>query len=323
MAKNRYHFNFSSLEIEKVKVTLKEKLLKLLSVLAAGLVFSAVVILIAYNFFNSPKEKMLKRENEQLTLQIEMFNKRLDKVTTVLSDLQNRDDNIYRVIFESDPIPTSIRKAGFGGADKYSKLEGYKSSDLLINTTKRLDIIARQLYIQSKSFDYIFDKAKKKNEMLLCIPAIQPISNKDLTHIASGFGYRIHPIYKTLKMHTGIDFAAPKGTLIYATGDGIVDGETGPKSGYGLAIVIDHGFGYQTLYGHCNSIIVKPGDRVKRGQIIGYVGSSGLSVGPHVHYEVIKNGVKIDPINFFYNDLTPAEYEKVLDIASRVNQSLS
>ena len=159
--------------------------------------------------------------------------------------------------------------------------------------------------------------------MLACIPAIQPISNKDLTHIASGFGYRIHPIYKTLKMHTGIDFAAPKGTLIYATGDGIVDAQTGPKTGFGLAIVIDHGFGYQTLYGHCSGIIVKPGEKVKRGQVIGYVGSSGLSVGPHVHYEVIKNGIQIDPINYFYNDLTPAEYEKVLKIASRVNQSLS
>lgn len=323
MAKIKYRFNFKSLEIEKVKVTFKEKVLKLLSILASGLVFSAVVILIAYNFFNSPKEKMLKRENEQLLLQVELFNSRLDKINTILNDLQNRDDNIYRVIFESDPIPNSVRKAGFGGAEKYSNLEGYNNSDLLINTTKRLDIISRQLYIQSKSFDYIFEKAKKKTEMLACIPAIQPISNKDLTHIASGFGYRIHPIYKTLKMHTGIDFAAPSGTPIYATGDGIVDAETGPKSGYGNAIVIDHGFGYQSLYGHCSRIIVTPGQKVKRGQVIGYVGSSGLSVGPHVHYEVIKNGVKIDPINFFYNDLSPADYDKVLKIASQVNQSLS
>jgi murein DD-endopeptidase MepM/ murein hydrolase activator NlpD len=323
MAKNKYFFNFNSLEIEKVKVTLKEKLLRLLSILAAGLVFAAVVILLAYNFFNSPKEKMLRRENEQLTLQMELFNSRLDKITAVLDDLQNRDDNIYRVIFESDPIPSSIRKAGFGGADKYSKLEGYINSDMLVNTTKRLDVLARQLYIQSKSFDYIFDKAKKKNEMLLCIPAIQPISNKNLTHIASGFGYRVHPVYKTMKMHTGIDFTAPKGTPIYATGDGVVDNETGQKSGYGLAIVINHGFGYKTLYGHCSRIIVNPGDKVKRGQVIGYVGSSGLSVGPHVHYEVIKNGVQIDPVNFFYNDLSPADYEKVLELASRVNQSLS
>ncbi len=323
MAKNKYHFNFKSLQIEKVRVTFKEKLLKFLSIVAAGMVFSAVVILIAYNFFSSPKEKMLKRENDELKLQVELFNDRLDKIAVVLNDLQNRDDNIYRVIFESDPIPSSVRMAGFGGADKYSKLEGYDNSDLLINTTKRLDIISRQLYIQSKSFDYIFDKAKKKNEMLLCIPAIQPISNKDLTHIASGFGYRIHPVYKTIKMHTGIDFTAPTGTIIYATGDGTVNSETGLKSGYGLAIVIDHGFGYQSLYGHCSRIIVKPGEKVKRGQIIGYVGSSGLSVGPHVHYEVIKNGVKIDPINFFYNDLSPADYEKVIEIASRVNQSLS
>ena len=168
-----------------------------------------------------------------------------------------------------------------------------------------------------------FEKAKKKTEMLACIPAIQPISNKNLTHLASGFGYRIHPIYKTIKMHTGIDFAAPTGTPIYATGDGLVDAQTGPKSGYGNAIVIDHGFGYQSLYGHCSRIIVNPGQKVKRGQVIGYVGSSGLSVGPHVHYEVIKNGVKIDPINFFYNDLSPADYDKVLKIASQVNQSLS
>jgi len=323
MAKNKYFFNFNSLEIEKVKVTFRDKALRILSVLAAGMVFATVVILFAYNFFDSPKEKMLKRENEQLTLQLELFNSRLNKIVTVLEDIQSRDDNIYRVIFESDPIPSSVRKAGFGGADKYSKLEGYKNSDLLINTTKRLDIISRQLYIQSKSFDYIFEKAKRKTEMLSCIPAIQPISNKDLTHIASGFGYRVHPVYKTMKMHTGIDFTAAKGTPIYATGDGIVNSETGQKSGYGLAIIIDHGFGYKTLYGHCNSIIVNPGEKVKRGQVIGYVGSTGLSVGPHVHYEVIKNGVQIDPVNFFYNDLTPAEYEKVLEIASRVNQSLS
>ncbi len=321
--KIKYKFDPHSLSYEQIATTIKDRLLKFLYVVAAGAVFSFVVLLIAYNFLDSPKEKILKREIRQYKLQYEILNERLDRISMVMDDIQNRDDNIYRVIFEAEPIPSTIRKAGYGGTNRYAKLEGYSNSDILTETTKKIDLISRQLYIQSISFDDVFKMAKGKAQMLACIPAIQPISNKQLTMIASGFGYRFHPIYKTIRMHTGIDFTAHKGTPIYATGDGVVSKGNENLSGYGIACVIDHGYGYKTLYGHMYKMIVNPGQKVKRGQVIGYVGNTGISIGPHLHYEVIKNGIKVNPINYFYQDLTPEEYEKVIEISSRVNQALS
>lgn len=285
------------------------------------LVFSSVVITLAYNYLDSPKEKQLKREISELTFQYEILQKRMGQAEAVLSEIQKNDDNIYRVIFEAEPIPSSIREAGFGGVDKYKVLSGLDNSQLMIETTMRVDKLLKRLYIQSKSFDEIFALAKSKNEMLASIPAIQPISNKDLTRIASGFGYRIHPVYKTSKMHTGIDFAAPTSTDVYATGNGIVSSVEKGGRGYGNCVVIRHGYGYETLYGHLSKILVRSGQRVKRGDIIGLVGSSGMSTAPHLHYEIIRNGAKVNPVNYFYNDLTPEQYERMLDIASRANQS--
>jgi len=246
----------------------------------------------------------------------------MNQVSAILENMQNRDDNIYRTIFEAEPIPDNIRKAGFGGEDRYKDLKGYDNTELMKNTTTRLDVISRQLYIQSKSFDELILLAKSKEKMLSCLPAIQPVS-KTRCNIVSGFGYRIHPVYKTARMHTGIDFAAKTGTPIYATGDGTVIDPKGNQSGYGIVCIINHGFGFQSLYGHMSKMIVRPGDKVTRGQVIGFVGSTGLSVAPHCHYEIIKNGVKINPVNYFYNDLTPQEYEKVIEQASKLNQSLS
>lgn len=276
---------------------------------------------IAYAYLDSPKEKQLKREISQLTLQYEILQQRFEHVDNVLKDIQHRDDNIYRVIFEAEPIPATVRKAGYGGVNRYKALEGMENSDLIISAARKLDELTKQLYVQSKSFDEIVELAKDKSHMLASIPAIQPVSNKDLTRIASGFGYRIHPIYKTSKMHEGIDFTAPVGTDIYAAGNGNVKEVVYGDRGYGNYVLISHGFGYETLYAHMSKVNARPGQKVKRGDVIGNVGSTGASTAPHLHYEVIKQGLKINPINFFYNDLTPEEYEKMIEISSQSNQS--
>lgn len=322
MSKIKYRFNTKSLTYERAKLTPREIVLRVLSYLATGLVFSTVVIVLAYRFLDSPKEKQLLRENENLKIQYDILNKRVELMAEVLEDLQQRDDNIYRVIFEAEPIADNIRKAGFGGVNRYKKLEGFDNSQLIIEATKKIDRLSKQMYIQSKSFDELFKLAKNKEIMLASIPAIQPISNKDLTHLASGFGYRTHPIYKIQHLHTGLDFTAPVGTEIYATGDGTIKEVNSEPRGYGNHIIISHGFGYETLYAHMSKFNgLRPGQKVKRGEVIGYVGNTGTSTGPHLHYEVIKNGEKINPINFFYNDLTPEEYQKMIDISSQARQS--
>ena len=279
------------------------------------------MVLVFFQFFDSPKEKTLNREIAQLTTQYDLVQDKLSQVELVLDDIQKRDDNIYRVIFEADPIPSSIRKAGYGGVNRYQELNGFKNTELVVETSKKLDQITKQLYIQSKSFDDIIELAKNKADMLAAIPAIQPVSNKDLSRMASGWGYRIHPIYKTRKLHTGMDFSAKTGTPIYATGDGKISKVRRSRKGYGNYVVIEHGYGYKTLYAHMSKYIVKKGQSVKRGEVIGYVGSTGTSVAPHLHYEVHKDGRKINPVNFYYNDLNPDEYEKMLEISSRSNQS--
>tara|TARA_B000000609_G_C24113258_1_gene315229 strand:- start:13 stop:858 length:846 start_codon:yes stop_codon:yes gene_type:complete len=279
------------------------------------------MIFVFFTFFDSPKEKMLNREIENMVFQYNQIKDKLNQISLVMADLQNRDDNIYRVIFEAEPIPNSIRKAGYGGVNRYEALKGYNNSDLIINTTKKLDQISKQLYIQSKSFDEIIELAKHKSEMLAAIPAIQPVSNKNLSRMASGFGPRIDPIYKTKKFHAGMDFSAKTGTPIYATGNGKVIRVRKSRKGYGNHVKIDHGYGYVTLYAHMQKYIVKKGQKVKRGEVIGYVGNTGKSVAPHLHYEVHKNGKKVNPVNFFYNDLTSEEYEKMIILSSQNNQS--
>ena len=321
MSKIKYRFNTKSLTYERDRLSAKEIGLKLLSYLTTGLVFSAVVIAFAYKFLESPMEKKLERENNFLLLQHEILNKRLELISSVLEDVQRRDDDIYRVIFEAEPISDNIRKAGFGGVNRYVKLEGYDNSQLIMEATQKLDMLSKQLYIQSKSFDEVFKMAKNKTEMLTSIPAIQPISNVDLKRLASGFGYRTHPIYKISHFHTGIDFSAVTGTEIYATGNGTVLTADAEARGYGNHVVIDHGYGYKTLYAHMSEFAVRPRQKVKRGDVIGYVGSTGTSTSPHLHYEVIRNGEKINPVNFFYNDLSPAEYQKMIEISSQSNQS--
>lgn len=321
MSEAKYRYNKSTLSYERLEQDFLYKLKRVFSYVVVGGLFATVFIALTYTVFDSPKEKMLKRENSELTLQYEILNNRSDQIAKVLADIQERDDNIYRVIFEAEPIPHEIREAGFGGINRYKNLQGFKYARLMTETAMNLDKLSKQLYIQSKSLDNIFEMVKNKSEMLAAIPAIQPISNQNLTRVASGFGDRIHPIYKTKKIHTGMDFTAPKGTEIYTTGNGVISEAKYSKRGYGNHVVIDHGYGYNTLYAHMKNLSVRVGQKVKRGEVIGYVGNSGSSVGPHLHYEVIKNGIKINPINFYYNDLTPEEYEKMIEISSRANQS--
>lgn len=323
MNKIKYKFNTKSLTYEKVTVSFFKRLWQALSYLATGLVFATIAIFIAYNYFdlNSPKEKQLKREMAELSLQYELLNNRMGEVSEVLDDIQERDNNIYRTIFEAEPIPITIRKAGFGGVERYKELQGYDNSELMIATNIRLDRLSKQLYIQSKSFDEVAKLVKNKAQLLASIPAIQPISNEELKHQPSGYGWRTHPIYKTPEFHPGMDFASPEGTEIHATGDGIVTRADNMAQGYGNHVVLDHGYGYETLYGHMSKLAVHVGQQIKRGQLIGYVGSTGLSTAPHVHYEVHKNGQTVNPINFYYNDLTPEQYQKLIEISSQSSQS--
>jgi murein DD-endopeptidase MepM/ murein hydrolase activator NlpD len=256
-----------------------------------------------------------------MEFQYDLLNKRLNNLSLVLSDLERRDDNVYRAIFETDSIPDEIRRSGFGGADRYKELQGFTNSQLMISTTQKMDQLAKQMYIQSKSYDEVIKLAENKEKLLSAIPAIMPISVKDLKGIPSGFGYRTHPIYKIVKMHTGMDFNATTGTPIYATGDGVVERADAEASGYGNHVVINHGFGYETLYGHMSKILVVAGQQVKRGEVIGLVGSTGTSSGPHCHYEVIRNGNKINPVSYYFLDLSPAEYLQIIQQSSQSNQS--
>ncbi len=322
MSKVQYRLNTNSLAVERVKKSFWDRLKVILRYVLAGFLFSVIVLFIGFTFFESPKERMLRREVNQFRVQYQILNDRLNVLSTVLEDIQERDDHIYRVIFEADPIPRPVREAAFGGVDRYAHLAGYQNSELISHTMRRVDQLASQLYIQSKSYDEVFDMAINKADMLASIPAIIPIS-QGTERLMSGYGMRMHPIYKTMRMHTGVDFTAPTGTPIYATGNGVVVRAERNNYGYGRMIVIDHGYGYQTLYAHMSDIKVRRGQQVKRGEVIGTVGNTGTSTAPHLHYEIHRNDRAVNPVHYFYNDLTPEEFEIIIERASRVNQSLS
>jgi murein DD-endopeptidase MepM/ murein hydrolase activator NlpD len=321
MGKIKYKFNPDSLSYYKVESSFKQKALKSLAFLFAFLVNASIGYLLYSVAFDSPKEKGLKRQISEMNLNIELFNKQLDNIESVLGDMQQRDDNIYRTIFEAEPLNYSVREAGFGGSNRYKDLEKIENSRMVVNTAKRLDVITRKVVIQSKSYDDLTKMAVSKEKMLASIPAIQPIANKDLERTASGWGYRIHPIYKIKKFHYGIDFTAPTGTDVYVTGDGIVEQIESSQRGYGNSIIVNHGFGIKTLYGHIDHFNVKKGQKVKRGDIIGFVGNTGLSTAPHLHYEVIRTGEKVNPVNYFFNDLTADEYDRMIELSLRPGQS--
>jgi len=311
MSKSKFRYNPETVSYEKVDHSWLQKVKRLTPHIIGSLFFGITLVVVFYYFVDSPKEKELKREKAEILANYQFLNKELDEVKAVLKDIQYRDDNIYRTIFEAEPLSEEVRKAGFGGSDTYQNLRHLDSDDIVANTTKRFDIVSKQLYIQSKSFDEIASLAQNKDQMIKCIPAILPISSTKIKRVGH-FGMRRHPIYGIWKLHEGTDFTAKRGTPIHATGDGIVEEVHSSKRGYGNQILINHGFGYKTRYAHLSKFLVKEGQKIKRGDIIGLVGNTGLSTGPHLHYEVRKNGRAIDPINFYFEDLTPEQYDEMI-----------
>jgi murein DD-endopeptidase MepM/ murein hydrolase activator NlpD len=321
MAKHKYKFNPESLSYIKIARSTKEKFYLFLTYFSASIALSVIYFILFSAFFDSPKEKGLKRQISELKVNYQIVTDELNQIETILLDLQQRDDNIYRTIFEAEPVHSSIREAGYGGSDNYRDLKKLENSELVIDVKSRLDKIMKKIYVQSTSYDQIIKLAKNKEDMLASIPAIQPISNKDLKRTASGWGYRIHPIYKIRKFHYGMDFTAPTGTEVYATGNGVVELVESSMRGYGNEMIINHGYGYKTLYGHMNGFNVKQGQQIKRGDVIGFVGSSGLSTAPHLHYEILLNGEKVNPVNYYFNDLSATEYEKMIELSIKSGQT--
>lgn len=323
MSKTKYKYNPKTLNYDEVEVTWRNRLKKLSFHLISGVVFSLILIGFSYSTIKNWGKAEGERELEVMRLQLEEQNELISFSEEVLKDIEKRDTEIYRALFNADPYPVYKRISGTGGnPSKYKAFEGLTHEELILEVAKKIEQFEKGLVAQSKSFDEVVSLVKRKEEMLRCIPSIQPISNKDLTRIASGFGYRMHPVHRILKMHAGLDFTATTGTNIYATGDGVVIKADNEMSGYGNMVIINHGFGYQTRYAHCESFSVKVGQKVSRGDVIALIGNTGISTGPHVHYEVRKNGEAVDPVHYFFNDLTPEEYEKVIEIASRPTSSM-
>lgn len=321
MGEHKYRFNPDTLNFERIRISGWKKVKRAALALAPGLLLGTAGIFLAFQFIDSPKEATLRRENQQLMVEYELINKQLTQVENVLADLERRDDNVYRVIFEADPIPGTVRMAGIGGVNRYKDLEGFANSSLVIDTRKRLDKVAKRMYVQSLSLDEVGKLALRKQDMLASIPSVEPIP-QDQSKVISGFGVRMHPIYKIAKAHLGLDFPCATGTPIHATGDATVEFAGYNTSGYGYHVILDHGYGYKTLYAHMSEVKVRRGQKVKRGDVIGDVGSTGLSTGPHLHYEVIKDGVHMDPINFLFNSLTPEEYARMVEMAGNAGQSM-
>ncbi len=324
MAKVKYYYDQESLSYRQIEVKNRKKVRNVLAFILGSAIFGVIglLVLLATPGLSTPTEISQARELENYKLHFEQLQRKMQQVEEVMEHLEERDNQIYRVVFETNPISEDVRKAGFGGANRYKNLEGYANSDIIISTTKRLDILSKQMVIQSKSFDEVQRLALEKEKLLAAIPSIQPIANDDLTRMASGFGWRTDPFTKARRRHKGMDFTATRGTPIYATSDGIVKRADARALGYGKHVRIDHGFGYVTLYAHMSEYNVTRGQRVKRGDIIGYVGNTGRSQAPHLHYEIQKDGKAVNPINFYSGDLNPEEFEAMLEAANRENQSL-
>lgn len=324
MSKVKYYYDPDTLSYRKIEPK-KSRRYRNLSIFILGAAlfgFLGLVFLLNTNILNTPKELSLQREAKNYELQFELLNRKLQQIEQVLGNIEDRDNNIYRLYFEANPIPEEQRRAGFGGINRYKSLEGFNNSEMIIATTKRLDVIQKQMVIQSRSLDEITKLAEEKEKLLAAIPAIQPVNNEELTRMASGYGWRSDPFTKARKMHWGMDFTAPKGIPIYATGDGKVKRADNNASGYGKHIRIEHGYGYMSLYAHLSKYNVKRGQTIKRGDLIGFVGSTGRSEAPHLHYEVWKDGERINPINFYYGSLSAKEFENMLKFANQENQSL-
>jgi len=320
MARDFYYFDPDSMSFEKAKLTVWGVVKRVIWLVATAIAFAILTLWIAFYLFDSPKEKMLQRENNELKEQFQIVNQKLEVMDIVLEDIQDRDDQVYRTIFETDPIPLEKRNPWFNLKTKYDSIPLNETLKLLRNIDLKTQVLLIKLNEERKSLDSLLQLAENKSEMLAAIPAIRPIKN--MYNVTSGFGMRFHPILKTLRMHTGVDITAPRGTPVYATADGTVSRKQG-YSGYGTNVIIDHDYSYETLYGHLSKKSVKPGQKVKRGELIGYVGNTGLSLGPHLHYEVWKSGKPVNPVHYFVSDITPEEYNEILESSKKVNQALS
>ena len=315
MRKVYYIYNPKTRTYDRVYPTFRQRVLHILKRLFVGMGFGAGSFILLIWIFGSPSENQLRIENSRLLAQYNVLSRRLDEALNVMQGIQQRDDNLYRVVLQADPVADAVRKAGYGGTNRYEELMDMANADLVVNTTQKMDMLNRQLYIQSKSFDEVVELFKDQDEMLQSIPAIQPVANKDLKRTASGYGTRIDPIYKTAKFHAGMDFSANTGTPVYATGNGRVK-KAGWQSGYGKIIIVDHGFGYETWYAHLNKYNVRVGQKVIRGEVIGEVGNTGKSTGPHLHYEVHLKGKVMNPVNYYFMDLSAEEYDKMIELAA-------
>ena len=315
MRKVYYVYNPRTQTYDRIYPTVRQRLLSHLRRLFIGMGLGAVCFVAPLIIFGSPSEKELRTENSRLRAQYDVLSRRLDEALYVLQDIQQRDNNLYRVIFMADPVPSAIRQAGYGGTNRYEHLMDMADAELVVNTTQKLDLLVKQLYIQSRSFDEVVELCRNHDQMLRCIPAIQPIANKDLRRTASGYGRRVDPVYGTTKFHEGMDFSAATDTEVYATGDGTVV-EAGWQTGFGNTIVIDHGFGYQTRYAHLNAFRTRVGKKVVRGEVIGEVGSTGKSTGPHLHYEVHVKGQVVNPVNYYFMDLSAEDYDRMIQLAA-------
>ncbi len=322
MKKIKYFFNTHTLRFEKVEVPLRVRLLQTFGFIVASIVTGVIIVIIMFQYIDSPKEKLLRQQNQAYKESYSVLQERVKQLELQMNELENRDNDVYRSIFEADPIPDSARVKAMEAKKEVQLIQNLSNADLLESMVGQLNNLSLRMAYQTKSFEEITDMVKNKEKLLKAIPAIQPVSNKNLNRVASGFGYRVDPLYKDYRLHAGLDFAAPSGTPIYATADGIVQTAGFNTDGYGNKVVINHGYGYQTLYGHMVRVKAKAGQRVKRGEVIGYIGSTGKSTGPHCHYEVIKRGTKVDPVYYFYNDLTPAQFDRILKAAATNKQSL-
>ncbi|NML20403.1 peptidoglycan DD-metalloendopeptidase family protein [Pseudoflavitalea sp. G-6-1-2] len=321
MKKIKYYYNTNTLRYEKLETPLRVKLLRVLGFISAAIVTALIIVSIAYRYFPSANEKKLLTENERLEEQYENLDHAAGKLSQRLKELEERDNEIYRVIFEANPIPDSSRAMEIAQQKEWKMVTSMTNSELENSIVQTLNNLNNRMSNQDASYADITKFIANKEEMLASTPAIQPVSNSDLKRVASGYGSRIDPVYKTIKFHAGLDFSAPQGTPIYATANGVARTAGNLGNGYGNHVVINHGYGYETLYGHMFKVKVKAGQRVKRGEVIGWVGSTGKSTGPHCHYEVHKNGRPVDPIYFFYNDLTPEQFDRMLKMAASSNQS--
>lgn len=321
MKKIKYYYNTHTLRYEKLVVPLRVKLLRILGFIAAAIVTALIIVAFAFRFLDSPKEKLLRMQYERSQEDLQLITGRVKEMDNRLRQLEARDNEVYRTIFEATPIPDSARQKQLELEKEIRLVSSMDDNELAYSIFNTLNLISARIVSQEKSYKEIEGMLRNKEKLLASTPAIQPVANKDLKRVASGFGSRIDPVYKTIKFHAGLDFAAPQGTPIYATADGRVTTAGNTGNGYGNHVEINHGFGYETLYGHMFRVKVRVGQVIKRGEVIGWVGSTGKSTGPHLHYEVHKGGRPLDPIYFFYNDLTPEQYQQILKLAASSNQS--